>query len=114
MNTTGEFQAVWRFRVEPAHVPDFLAAYAPDGAWAELFRRSPAYLSTVLLRDAADACAFLTIDRWTSQSAYRAFRAEFAAEYARLDARCDKLTRSEELVFEGAAVPERHHIPAES
>jgi hypothetical protein len=45
-----------------------------------------------------------TIGRWTSLAAYRVFRTEFAADYARSDERCSELTVSEERLFDGAAV----------
>ena len=46
------FVVVWQFEIAEEKVPAFEAAYGPEGAWAKLFRTSPDYLGTELLRDA--------------------------------------------------------------
>ena len=46
------FVVVWQFEIAEEKVADFEAAYGPEGAWAQLFRSSPDYLGTELLRDA--------------------------------------------------------------
>ena len=55
-------------------VPAFEAAYGPEGSWAKLFSTSTEYLGTELLRDAYISGTYLTIDRWGSEEAFRAFR----------------------------------------
>ena len=45
------FVVVWQFEIAEEKVPDFEAAYGSEGAWAKLFRSSPKYLGTELLRD---------------------------------------------------------------
>jgi heme-degrading monooxygenase HmoA len=89
------FVVIWRFEIEESKVPGFEAAYGPDGAWAQLFRNSPNYLGTELLRDAYVPGAYLTIDRWASEDAFRAFRKDRDREYEVLDRECDSLTSSE-------------------
>ena len=89
------FVVVWQFEVAEDKTTAFEAAYGPDGAWAQLFRHSPSYLGTELLRDAYVPGAFLTIDRWTSESDFRAFRKQNDAEYEKLDRECDALTSRE-------------------
>lgn len=89
------FVVVWRFEIAEEKTAAFEAAYGPDGAWAQLFRTSPKYLGTELLRDAYVPGAYLTIDRWASEEDFRAFRKEHDPEYEKLDRECDALTGSE-------------------
>ena len=46
------FVVVWHFEIAEEKVAAFEAAYGPAGAWAQLFRASPNYMGTELLRDA--------------------------------------------------------------
>ena len=89
---------VWEFRVLPAHYREFEFNYDSKGAWAALFRNSAEYQETLLLRDSSHRGRYLTIDRWTSEEAFRQFKEEFATQYADIDARCEPLTESERLV----------------
>lgn len=89
------FIVIWRFEVAEENTAAFEAAYGADGTWARLFRTSPEYHGTELLRDAYIPGAYLTIDRWTSEEAFRAFRKEHDAEYETLDRSCDALTSLE-------------------
>jgi heme-degrading monooxygenase HmoA len=86
---------IWEFEVEPRSVPDFEQHYGPNGTWASLFRRSPGYIETLLLRDSRRPLRYLTIDRWRSAEDYEAFRAQFEREYEQLDAQCAALTTAE-------------------
>jgi heme-degrading monooxygenase HmoA len=89
------FVVVWQFEVADEKVAGFEAAYSPEGAWAQLFRNSPEYRGTELLRDAYIAGNYLTIDRWASEEAFRAFRKDHDPEYETLDRACDSLTDRE-------------------
>jgi hypothetical protein len=71
----------------------FEAAYDSSGSWAELFRHDPEFLGTDLLRGSDGT--YLTLDRWTSEAAFRSFRERFPLEYAALDARCEAMVESE-------------------
>ena len=73
----------------------FEAAYGPGGAWAKLFGLSPDYAGTELLRDTYVPGNYLTIDRWTSEEAFRAFRKEHDSAYETLDRASDDLTGRE-------------------
>jgi heme-degrading monooxygenase HmoA len=92
------FVVVWQFEVADEKVAGFEAAYGPDGAWAQLFRSSPSYLGTELLRDAYISGAYLTIDRWASEDDFRAFRKAHDQQYEVLDRSCDALTSREARV----------------
>ena len=89
------FIVVWQFEVAEEKISAFEAAYGREGDWARLFHSSPDHHSTELLRDAYVPGAYLTIDRWTSEEAFRAFRRERDAEYEALDRACDSLTARE-------------------
>ena len=89
------FVVVWQFEISEEQVAAFEAAYSPEGAWAQLFRASPEYQSTELLRDAYIPGVYLTIDRWASEEAFRAFRKDHDADYEALDRACDALTSRE-------------------
>jgi len=91
----GSFVYVWEFVVDGARRVEFEHHYGPRGSWAALFRRANDYLGTELLSDEATAGRYLTIDRWRSAEAYRAFRSRFATEYAALDRQCEAFTREE-------------------
>jgi heme-degrading monooxygenase HmoA len=89
------FVVVWQFEIAEEKVPAFEAAYGPDGSWAQLFRASPNYLGTELLRDAYIPGSYLTIDRWASEDDFRAFRKDHDSEYEALDRSSDSLTSRE-------------------
>jgi heme-degrading monooxygenase HmoA len=89
------FVVVWQFEIAEEKIADFEAAYGPEGNWSKLFRSSPEYLGTELLRDVYIAGSYLTIDRWASETAFRAFRKEHDSAYEALDRSCDALTSRE-------------------
>jgi heme-degrading monooxygenase HmoA len=89
------FVVVWQFEIAEEKIAAFEAAYGPEGAWAQLFRSSPSYLGTELLRDAYVPGNYLTIDRWESEEAFRAFRKDNDTAYETLDRDCDSLTSRE-------------------
>ena len=92
------FVVVWQFEIAEEKIASFEAAYGPEGNWAQLFRKSPEYLGTELLRDAYVAGTYLTIDRWHSEEAFRTFRKDNDNAYEELDRACDALTERETRV----------------
>jgi heme-degrading monooxygenase HmoA len=86
---------VWQFEIAPPSQAEFEKHYGPQGSWVELFRRSPAFRGTTLLRDREIPNRYISIDRWDDLSSYDAFRKRFAGEYEELDARMESLTISE-------------------
>jgi heme-degrading monooxygenase HmoA len=89
------FVVVWQFEIAEEKIATFEAAYGSEGTWAQLFRSSPDYRGTELLRDAYIPGSYLTIDRWASEEAFRAFRKDRDADYESLDRSCDSLTSRE-------------------
>ena len=89
---------VWEFLVAPGENAEFERHYGADGTWAQLFRRSPGYLGTLLLADRAEPHRYLTIDRWRDEAAHADFQREYGAQYAALDAECARLTTGETLI----------------
>ena len=89
------FVVVWQFAIAEEKVSAFEAAYGPEGSWARLFRGSPSYCGTELLKDAFVPGGYLTIDRWENEEAFRAFRRDRDSAYEELDRACDELTSKE-------------------
>ncbi len=87
---------LWRFRAQTGREAEFEAAYGDDGTWVRFFRSGRGFLGSELMR-ATDG-TYLTIDRWVSQDAYRAFHDAHAVPYAEIDARCRALTVEETLI----------------
>jgi heme-degrading monooxygenase HmoA len=87
---------LWRFRARPGREAEFEAAYGEDGAWVRFFRSGGGFLGSELMRGTDGT--YLTIDRWDSKDACRAFHDAHAAPYAEMDARCQALTVEETLI----------------
>ncbi len=66
---TMPFTALWEFQVKPERISAFEEIYGPDGSWAQLFRSSPDYLGTELIRDFDRPGRYLTLDHWISRAA---------------------------------------------
>jgi len=92
------FVVVWQFEVAEDKVAAFEATYGPGGEWEKLFRASEEYLGTELLHDAYVAGGYLTVDRWKSEDAFRAFRRDHDAAYEAIDRASDGLISSERRV----------------
>ena len=89
---------VWEYMARADRLEEFETMYRPDGPWVELFKRSPGFLSTTLMRDTRDSHRFVVADRWTSEEAYEAFKLEFADDYKNLSERGERLHRAEHLI----------------
>jgi heme-degrading monooxygenase HmoA len=89
---------VWEFQVPPHSQSEFERSYGANGAWARLFRRSPDYLETLLLKDRSTTGRYVTVDRWRSEESYLEFRTSFAQQYAELDRECERLTTGETML----------------
>jgi heme-degrading monooxygenase HmoA len=89
------FVILWQFDIAEEKLSAFEAAYGPEGKWATLFARSTEYLGTELLKDAYVPGRYVTVDRWKSEDAFRAFRAQYDKDYEAIDRDCDSLTAAE-------------------
>jgi heme-degrading monooxygenase HmoA len=94
------YLAIWEFEINPNSRAQFEEIYGPDGAWARLFRQSPDYRGTKLIRDLTRPGRYLTLDHWSSCEAFHAFKHAHATEYATLDKHCESLTEREIVVGE--------------
>jgi heme-degrading monooxygenase HmoA len=92
------FSLVWEFVIRSDKVTEFENHYGAAGSWVALFRESPGFLSSSLLRDAENSLRYLTIDRWESAAHHAGMRRQFATEYAALDRDCEALTESERCI----------------
>jgi heme-degrading monooxygenase HmoA len=89
---------VWEYMARPDRIEEFETLYRPDGAWVELFKKSPGFVSTTLMRDIKDGCRYMIADRWTSEESYEAFKQDFAAEYQKLSRQGERVYRAEHLI----------------
>lgn len=101
------FTAIWEFLVKPEARSQFERIYGPDGYWAQLFRRSPEYYGTTLLRDRDHPERYLTLDHWASREALQQFKQEYHAEYAALDQKCESLTERETFIGNFGNLPSK-------
>jgi len=89
---------IWEFRARRGREAEFERAYGPKGDWAEFFRRGEGYLGTELIRDIETEGRYVTIDRWTSQTAFETFRSQNVGQYEAIDRQCELLTEHEARV----------------
>ena len=82
---------VWEYRARPERVEEFESFYRPDGPWGALFRESPAFISSTLMKDQRDPLRFLVADRWTSETVYEEFKRGIATRYQELSDRGQRL-----------------------
>ncbi len=75
---------VWEYAAKPERVEEFESFYRPDGPWGELFRESPAFISTTLMKDLRSPLRFMAADRWTSETVYAEFKRERATRWREL------------------------------
>lgn len=108
------FVTLWEFQARPQAVAAFEEIYGANGAWAQLFRQSPDFLGTELVRDPDRAGRYLTLDHWTSREALRRFKQDHHADYAALDKQCESLTAREVLLgdFEQISILRRPTKPS--
>jgi heme-degrading monooxygenase HmoA len=97
------FVRVWEYEVPDDRAEVFAAAYAPDGAWGQMFGRAAGFLGTELYRDAARDGRYLTIDRWRNEQDWRSFLHVFGSAYESLDAQFEGLAVAERSLFEGSS-----------
>lgn len=83
---------IWEYRVRPGLEAAFVEHYGSDGSWVRLFRRARGHRGTELYRDGAEPDRFVTVDRWDSETAYRAFRERVGSEFEALDRACEAFT----------------------
>ena len=91
---------VWEYDVPPGGVGDFVAAYGPAGDWVRLFQSREGFLGTELYADVAAEGRFLTVDRWSDESAWRAFLDARRVAYEALDRRLETLGAYERRLVE--------------
>jgi quinol monooxygenase YgiN len=89
---------VWEYRAKPERVDEFESFYRPDGPWAELFRQSPAFVSTTLMKDVRDPGRYMVADRWTSEVVYEEFKRACGEAYHALTERGARLYQQEREV----------------
>jgi heme-degrading monooxygenase HmoA len=99
---SGMVRIVWEFHVKPGREEEFELFYNGEGLWALLFRKSPDYFGTKLMRDLNTPGRYITVDKWDADYAFAEFKKTVEFEYNAIDRKCEELTESERLlgVFE--------------
>jgi heme-degrading monooxygenase HmoA len=92
---------VWEYDVPVDRIEEFVAAYSPEGDWTRLFRLGDGYLGTELYGSTTTEARFLTVDRWTDESAWQAFLGRWRPAYEALDTRLQDLGAAERRLVEG-------------
>jgi heme-degrading monooxygenase HmoA len=95
-----QYVVIWEFQVNAEATLAFEQAYGPDGHWAHLFRQSPGFHGTQLLRDSDRPGRYLTLDHWTSRAALHQFKQAHQADYDAFDKQCESLTERESFFGE--------------
>ncbi len=83
---------MWEFQVRSGSEQAFVNAYGPEGAWAQLFRRSPDFVGVELTRSVKNPDRFFTFDTWVSRAGFEAFCEQNAKAYEALDQKLAGLT----------------------
>jgi hypothetical protein len=91
---------MWEFQVRLGMGKRFEKEYGSRGGWARLFTQDESYIRTELIHylkseDSKGKRIYVTLDFWTSQAAYDAFREQHLAEYRALDQKCHDMTERE-------------------
>ena len=89
---------MWEFEVREGCEAAFLQAYASDGVWARLFRKSPEFLGVELVQSVKHSKRYFTLDAWTSRKACESFRYEYSESYETLDVKLAGLTEWERQI----------------
>jgi heme-degrading monooxygenase HmoA len=89
------YSIIWEFQVPHEKIVDFETAYGSAGIWASLFARADGFIAVELLRCTENERRYVTIDRWTSRSAFEAFKAAFKSDYHSLDERLEGIASTE-------------------
>ncbi len=96
--TASGFVVLWEFQVSDSMEGMFERFYSVHGDWVQLFRKSPEFIRTELIRDLNRSQRYATLDFWTTKADYETFRRDHRAAYEALDAKCrDFTTRETEL-----------------
>jgi hypothetical protein len=91
---------MWEFQVLEGMEKRFEKVYGTRGDWAQLFGQDELYMGTELIHklkgeDLQAGRTYITLDFWTSQQAYEAFRKRHFAKYKAIDQECQEMTKSE-------------------
>ena len=110
------YHIVWEYEVKADQLAAFEALYDSTGAWSQLFRTAEGYRGTELYRDTARPTHFVTLDHWTSPSAFEACLPAIREAYDRLDEQAAALTIGERRLgaFEGGLGGEERRGPPPS
>jgi len=101
------FLIMFEFQVREGMEKRFKQGYGATGDWARLFRQDESYIATELVLELHAKRTYLTLDFWTSQKAYDAFRKRHFAEYRGLDQKCEEMTENEREIGKFVRIPNK-------
>jgi quinol monooxygenase YgiN len=96
---------IWEFQVRSGMEYRFETRYGPKGLWARLFAQDESYMGTDLIHHLSKERTYVTLDFWTSQAAYDAFRKQHRSKYKAIDQKCEELTESEREIGKFVRLP---------
>ncbi len=94
----GVFVRIFEFHAKPGREREFEKIYGPEGDWAQLFRRSEAFIRTELHCDRETKGRYVTVDYFASLPEFEKLLAEHRADYEALDHRCAAVRASEKCI----------------
>ena len=86
---------LWEYEVKPDAIEEFESLDRSDGAWGDLFRAAPGFVSITLWKDRQNPRRYIVADRWTSEVLYEEFMRDHAAGIAALNERSSRTRTSE-------------------
>ncbi|MGE5399477.1 MAG: antibiotic biosynthesis monooxygenase family protein [Ignavibacteriales bacterium] len=89
------YLTIWEFHTKPGLNRSFEEAYGQNGIWDKLYKKDKEYLGTELLKCSEMNGHYVTIDRWTSEEAYRNFKERMRNEIKSIEERCSELSDHE-------------------
>lgn len=89
---------IWSFQVVASKQKTFEAVYGSKGAWAQLFRNSPFYKGTTLLKQLDSPLVYWTLDHWYDLKSFEEFYSSYISAYNELDQKCAGLHLCEKKI----------------
>jgi heme-degrading monooxygenase HmoA len=89
---------IWQYKINPAYRSEFETLYGQDGDWIKLFKRSDQFIETEFYQCKEDEERYITIDKWVTEEAYRAFKEAHLEDYQALDRKADDATNRESKI----------------
>ncbi len=94
------YKIIWEYTAAKKTVKKFELEYGPNGTWSKLFKKSPSYKKTELLKCLDKSRHYYVIDVWKSKKDYEKFKLKYQNEYCQYDLAFMELKEKERIVGE--------------